>query len=124
MVQVNWSPNGRLLAFAGDENQFKVMDTVFWAEVESANQKNASSSPSNSSGKSRFPSVLSFSQDGKFLARACGKQGTRVMNTTTFDVIFNLQSTFAEPEDDDVENDKRPDSDGSDISSPTGSLTE
>ena len=45
VTNIKWSPNGRLLAFAGEDNHFKLMDTVFWAEVEGANRKDA---PTNS----------------------------------------------------------------------------
>lgn len=116
---LKWSPNGRHLAFAGEANQFKIMDTVFWADVEGANRKEP---PSTSDiDMSRFPSFLSFSQDGKFLARACGKMGTRVLNTTTFDTILNLQTNFSDREKEETLEDN---SDESELSSPAGSTAE
>lgn len=106
---MKWSPNGRHLAFAGANNKFKIMDTVFWADVEEANRMEQAPVEG---GKSRYPSFLSFSQEGRFLAHVCGKSGTRVMNTTSWDTILKLQTDLSE------------DSDHSDISSPTGSMTE
>eukprot|EP00977_Amphora_coffeiformis_P007272 scaffold1581_cov169-Amphora_coffeaeformis.AAC.8 len=116
---LKWSPNGRHLAFAGEENQFKIMDTVFWAEVEGANRKEPPSA--TDTDMSRSPSFLSFSQDGRFLARACGKMGTRVVNTTTFDTILNLQTNFSDREKGETLEDN---SDESDLSSPAGSTAE
>jgi WD40 repeat protein len=106
VTSLKWSPNGRHLAFTGEGDNFKIMDTVFWAAIE------RNDAPSETVGKSRNSSLLSFSQDGKFLARVCGKSGTRVLNTSTWDTVLNLQTDFSE------------DSDGSSLSTPPGSLSD
>ena len=115
---LKWSPDGRLLALSGEQNQLKVMDTVFWAQV--AGVPRMVAPPSSSS----LPSVLSFSQDGRLLAIGCGKAGTRVMNTRTFDVVLNLQ-TWEKDSSEDSSDDRGSDQgSSSDTSSSSGFFTE
>eukprot|EP00522_Entomoneis_paludosa_P009844 CAMPEP_0172455322 /NCGR_PEP_ID=MMETSP1065-20121228/12008_1 /TAXON_ID=265537 /ORGANISM="Amphiprora paludosa, Strain CCMP125" /LENGTH=991 /DNA_ID=CAMNT_0013207783 /DNA_START=28 /DNA_END=3003 /DNA_ORIENTATION=+ len=89
---VRWSPTGRHLAIAGHNNDLKVVDTVFWAEIEELNKfftrkENSSSAPETS---------LTFSQDGKFLAFTTNHHsGTRIVNTITWELVLDLEGTAA-----------------------------
>jgi WD40 repeat protein len=110
---LKWSPDGRLLALAG-QSELKILDTVFWAEVEGLPQPDIDSEEGHHATATLIPKgeaspSLSFSQDGRLLAAACRKSGVRVLNTSTFDVVLNLQTW-----------DKTDDSSNSDLSTPPG----
>jgi hypothetical protein len=73
----------------------KVIDTIFWADVEEAAEAVAvNASSSKVVGNASNPiSVLSFSQDGKLLALARSDIGTAVLNTSTnWTVDFRIVS--------------------------------
>jgi WD40 repeat protein len=92
---LKWSPSGRHLAFAGESNQFQVVDTIFWAEVGEASS--ALWVPSaRTPGQSSFASGLSFSQDGKMLAFSASQSGTRIINTVSWDVVLTLAQPAAQ----------------------------
>jgi WD40 repeat protein len=89
VTTVRWSPVGRYLACGSADGTIKVIDTIFWADVEEAAEAVPVSSvaipPGRHNGnKHRNPiQALSFSQDGKLLAVARPDIGTIVLNTTT-----------------------------------------
>ena len=83
-----WSPTSRHVAVGDDQGTVKVMDTVFWADVEEAkptfqdaNEKIVSSSRS----------ALSFSQDGRLLAFATNSNGIRVADCSYWRLQFCLE---------------------------------
>ncbi|KAL7565633.1 hypothetical protein ACA910_018993 [Epithemia clementina (nom. ined.)] len=75
IAHIKWSPSGRHIAVMGQNKQLKVVDTVFWAEVEEvtefttyddSNDSDALSWPHRR--KMRPIGSVSFSQDGKWMA--------------------------------------------------------
>jgi len=88
---LKWSPSGRYLAYSDKKNPLKVIDTVFWAEVEEANDLN-SLSPSNG-GESVSMSNIAISQDGKRIAFCGFGGGTHIANSSRWDVVFSLHQS-------------------------------
>ena len=84
--RIKWSPTGRHLAIVGHQNKVKVVDTVFWADIEELGAFSSSgrSSSSNTS--------LCFSQDGKFMAFTTRDHtGSRIVNTVTWELVLDLE---------------------------------
>jgi len=72
---VLWCPLGRHLAYGSESGQIKVIDTIFWAEV-----NEAETGPSEE--RVAIQSNLAFSQDGKLLAFSRSDLGFGVMDST------------------------------------------
>lgn len=84
---LTWSPTSRYLAVGDDCGSIRIMDTVFWADVEKAKQ---TFNQSNEDSVSSLKSALSFSQDGKLLAFAQSSNGVRVADCTHWRLQFCL----------------------------------
>jgi len=92
--RVKWSPTGRHLAIAGHNNNLKVVDTVFWAEIEELNKFVSSC---RNTGVS-VDTSLGFSQDGKFLSFTTNDHsGTRIIRTDTWELVLDLEGELASP---------------------------
>lgn len=88
---LKWSPTGRYLAYSDEKNPFKVIDTVFWAEIEEANDLN-SLSPSKGD-ESLSLSNIALSQDGKRIAFCGAGGGTHIVNASRWEVVFSLHQS-------------------------------
>lgn len=87
---VLWCPLGRHLAYSSDNGALKVIDTIFWTDVEEAESHLA---PTASGSVVR--SKLAFSQDGRMLSQCRSDQGLYVMDSALkWNVTLNM---IAEP---------------------------
>jgi WD40 repeat protein len=77
VASLSWCPTSRHLAVGDDRGSVKIMDTVFWADVEEAKQVfHTAEETIVSSSKP----ALTFSQNGNLMAFATSNQGIRVTN--------------------------------------------
>jgi WD40 repeat protein len=93
---IKWSPTGRFMAFGGENGLFQVIDTIFWSEVDEAKAL-ISSGPSNNRNVSI--STVAFSQDGKLLSFGGQDLGTRIVDSSTWEIVFTLQQMKDEMDD-------------------------
>jgi hypothetical protein len=84
------------MAFGGENGLFQVIDTIFWAEVDEAKAL-LSSGPSNNRNASI--STVAFSQDGKLISYGGQDFGTRIVDSSTWEIAFTLQQMTGERDD-------------------------
>jgi WD40 repeat protein len=85
IAMLRWSPTGRFLAYTGESRLFKVVDTVFWADVEEADEMMAIAKSVPREQEDKSP-ALAFSQDGNLIA--CG---ANVFDCRRWESVFALQ---------------------------------
>jgi WD40 repeat protein len=96
IFSIKWSPTGRFMAFGGENGLFQVIDTIFWAEVDEAKAL-ISSGPSNN--RTASISTVAFSQDGKLISYGGQDFGTRIVDSSTWEIAFTLQQMKDEMDD-------------------------
>lgn len=111
---IKWSPTGRFMAFGGEKGVFQVIDTIFWAEVDEA-KASMSSGPSINR---HSISTVGFSQDGKLISYSGQGLGTRIVDSSTWEIAFTLQQTKGQMNDEK----KHEETDESSISSQEGDI--
>ena len=103
---LKWSPSCRHLVVAGaSQNQLKVYDTAFWANVDEVERaffisdksrlRDETIEEDNDQSESRKrrknqKALLSLSQDGKLLGYADQNNGFRLINTLSWDVAYDI----------------------------------
>lgn len=105
VTSVRWSPTGRFLAASTNIGTLKVIDTIFWLDVEEACQAASLAFPLQKNAVdakhlyARPISCLAFSQDGQLLAFARADRGACVLDTASnWNIDFRIPSDFTRTE--------------------------
>jgi WD40 repeat protein len=88
VTSLSWCPTSRHLAVGDDRGSVKMMDTVFWADVEEA--VHAFHSAEDTIVSSSKP-ALTFSQNGNLMAFATSNQGLRVADCSRWRLQLCLE---------------------------------
>jgi WD40 repeat protein len=87
LASIDWNASGRLLAFGGRDGTVKMVDTIFWADVEELDQALKGKDNGDSL---RSVSSVAFGQDGvAFAFVAPDGDGLRVVDTNKWKLVFS-----------------------------------
>jgi Anaphase-promoting complex subunit 4 WD40 domain len=90
LASLSWNASGRLLALGGNSGTVKMVDTIFWADVEEFDE--LMTTEQTRCETPRVVSSMAFGQDGvAFVCVSPDGNGLRVVDTNKWKLVFSHQ---------------------------------